>query len=280
MNAHRPFVIERVPVPAWIHNVAEIDAMARFGEDTPWGFAIPWMYQVAADPYGGLPMLQAPRRGEDFWPGALAYWSSLLHLLVYGFGWRRPDRGLKWWFDAGKPTDDLKLALLSDVWDADGQLEWFAAWLWTSASHCHFLSGVGEARRSFLVEPELVLVDPEWLERVERNIGESGAPAPYGGGWNPLHLTGHIDGPIRPSQSQERSLALGADESTAVLTLDAMCGWYSELLEVGRHFAATGQAVSAVEVRVRHVGALGKFHHSPATGLWFSGGHDLHLLGN
>ena len=271
LSTHRPFVIERVPVPAWIDNVAEIDAMARFGEDTPWGFAIPWMYQAAADPCGGLPMLQAPRRGEDFWPGALAYWSSLLHLLVYGFGWSRPDRGLKWWFDAGKPTDDLKLELLSDVWDADGQLEWFAAWLWTN-DNCNFLSRERVGTR--------VVVDPEWLERVERNIRGSGAPAPYGGGYDPLHLCGHIDGPIRPSQSQGRSLVLGADDATVVLTLDAMCGWYSELLEAGQHFAATGQAVSAVEVRVRPVGALGKFHLSPTTGLWFSGGHDLHLLGN
>ena len=91
------------------------------------------MYQALVDPAGNRPMLRAPQPGEDFWPGALGYWSSRFHLLIYGFGWSRPDRGLWWWHKADKPTDDPKLALLNEVWNADGQLDWFAAWLWTGS---------------------------------------------------------------------------------------------------------------------------------------------------
>lgn len=73
--------------------------------------------------------------------GPVAYWSALLHLLVYGLGWVRPDRGMRWWQDSGKPTTDRTLRFVARIWDADGQLDWFAAWLWSSA---------------WLLDPELV----------------------------------------------------------------------------------------------------------------------------
>ena len=78
------------------------------------------------------PMLRAPRRGDDVTHGPVAYWSSLLHLIVYGFGWVRPDRGLRWWYQNGRPLADDRLRLISQVWDADEQLNYFAAWLWTT----------------------------------------------------------------------------------------------------------------------------------------------------
>ena len=84
---------------------------------------VPAVHQALAGPQARRPMLRAPEPGDDFWPGALGYWSALLHLLVYGFGWSRPDRGLRWWYDAGRPADDPKLALLREIWDADGQLK-------------------------------------------------------------------------------------------------------------------------------------------------------------
>ena len=63
---------------------------------------------------------------------ACAYWAPLLHLLLYRLGWSRPDLGVRQWFDDGKPTDDETLALLSARWDADGQLDSFAQWLWVN----------------------------------------------------------------------------------------------------------------------------------------------------
>lgn len=97
-----------------------------------WGFAIPWTHQALANPKTRTPFVRAPEAGDNSWPIALGYWESVLHLLVYGFGWSRPDLGLQWWYDNNRPTDDTKLALLDELWYADGQLEWFAAWLWTT----------------------------------------------------------------------------------------------------------------------------------------------------
>jgi len=56
---------------------------------------------------------------------------SLLYLLVYSFGWTKPYRGLKWWLDAGRPTQDLRLDLIEQTWATDGQLNWLLAWLGT-----------------------------------------------------------------------------------------------------------------------------------------------------
>jgi hypothetical protein len=90
------------------------------------------VFKALASPFTHEPILAAPQRLEAGSP--LAYWSALLNLLIHSFGWARPDRGLRWWYDAGKPTDDPRLQLLSQVWDADRQLDWFAAWLWTTPS--------------------------------------------------------------------------------------------------------------------------------------------------
>lgn len=272
MSARRAFDLERVPVPTWLHDIDDVDAVERFGEQKEWGFAIPWTYGALADPGGGLPMLRAPQRGDDFWPGALAYWSSLLHLLVYAFGWSRPDRGLRWWYDAGKPTNDLGLALLSEVWDADGQLDWFAAWLWTTGSRSYLPRPIG------VVDEASVVVAPDWLEQVDRTIQESGTPAPYGGGYDPLHLTGHINGPMHRSKSGEATFTPAAESGPSTLALPSMEGWYSELvdLEPGRPDLTS----EGVQVVVGQVGPLGVFRRSPATGLWSSTDEVLHLAGN
>jgi hypothetical protein len=144
--------------------VSEADAHTLFGEQAEWGFAIPWEYQALADPAGGRPMLRPPRSGDDLWSGALAYWGSLLHLLVYGFGWSRPDRGLRWWYDAGKPTHDLKLALLSEVWEADGQLCWRSA----KVAFCDQRKSRSQER----VRPELVTLAAALLGGVGGGGGE------------------------------------------------------------------------------------------------------------
>src|SRR5437588_10535995 len=91
------------------------------------------MYRALASPSSQEGVLAAPTRGRDGVETALAYWTALLHLLIYGLGWARPDRGLKWWYEAGKPVEEPELGFISEVWDADGQLDWFAAWFWTTS---------------------------------------------------------------------------------------------------------------------------------------------------
>jgi hypothetical protein len=38
-----------------------------------------------------------------------------MHLIDFRLAWTRPYRGLRWWYDAGKPANDPCLALITDV---------------------------------------------------------------------------------------------------------------------------------------------------------------------
>jgi len=274
MTHDRTYLVERVPVPR-LEGVDDAVACDVFGEQAEWGFAIPWMYQALAAPRARRPMLRAPASGDDFWPGALGYWSALHHLLVYGFGWSRPDRGLRWWYDAGRPVDDPKLALLSEIWDADGQLDWFAAWLWTSRSRDYLPRSGGSP------ESQGVEVDDRWLADVEQRITNSRTPAPYGGGYDPLHLAGHIDGPLQRTREGAQLTIDPSGGRRAALTLDSMTGWYSALADRAGLLPGHEAPPSwKVEVVVRPVGLLGTYRRSRTTGLWFSGRHRHHQVGN
>ncbi len=276
MSADSAFLIERVSPPVSLDRLELIEAQNLFGEQAEWGFSIPWMSQVLAAPRSLRPMLRAPRPGDGLGPGVLAYWCSLLHLLVYGFGWSHPGRGLRWWYDAGKPVDEPKLALLSEVWDADGQLEWFAAWLWTTGACSYLLRPIGFA------DDRRVAVDADWLDGVDGRITESHTPSPYGGGSDPLHLTAHIDGPLQRRMRGRSQLRLHpSGRRTASFMVDSMTGWYRALAED----AATLPGDEAdrswdVEVVVRPVGSLGTFRRSSSTGLWYTGRHRNHVVGN
>jgi hypothetical protein len=121
MSESERFLIRRVPAPSWIGSGRHPDPERVYdtpGEQTEWGFADPWIYRALASPLTYEPMLRAPMRGDDVIHGPVAYWSSLLHLIVYGFGWVRPDRGLRWWYQNGKPLADDRLRLISQIWDA------------------------------------------------------------------------------------------------------------------------------------------------------------------
>src|SRR6478752_1546477 len=121
---HPPFDwFERITEPPWVAARHDDDALRdAVGEQLEWGYATPWVLRALASPRTHERILAAPRPGDAL-STATAYWSSLLYLLLYSMGWARPDRGLRWWYDAGKPTDDARLRLISDVWAADGQLD-------------------------------------------------------------------------------------------------------------------------------------------------------------
>ena len=225
------------------------------------------------------------RKQYNFWPGALGYWAALFHLLVYGFGWSRPDLGLKWWYDTGKPTSDPRFALIHEIWEADGQLDWFAAWLWTAHVHQYL-------DRYFIEPAPGVRPDPQWLERVERDIRASGAPNPLFGGYDSLHLSGHVHGPMQRPKTKPH-VTWPDHRGHVVLSVDSMVGWYWALLHIEEfsdysdYIVGEGEGseegsgeAKSVEVVARRVGSLGIFHRSAVTQLWYSGSHQHHLAGN
>ena len=275
------FHLYRTPVPRWL--VAEPDrhvdepAEYRFavGDEPSWGFTVPWTFRALASPSTCEPMLEAPRPGSDQF--ATAYWSALLHLLVYSFGWARPDRGLRWWYDAGKPTDDPRLQLISQVWDADGQLDWFAAWLWTTGMIRSHLTPMLTELTGYHDDGRDLDVDRRWLDRVNRDIQAAGVWAPCG--VDGLHLVYHLSNPEGPMGSPRGEPALlrsGTRKRQAILLLDSMTGWYRALAVHGSSLPDLPARSWHVDVIVRPVGWLGAFRRSRETGLWFAGRHRHH----
>src|SRR5436190_8915064 len=89
--------VRRMKTPSWARFEAahDDDACRRCGEQAEWGYAIPWTYRALASPTTREVMPAAPMTGAAI-HAATGYWSALLHLMLYSFGWIRPDRGLDW----------------------------------------------------------------------------------------------------------------------------------------------------------------------------------------
>jgi hypothetical protein len=106
---------------------------AYLGGQSEFSWGMPGVYQALAAPRSYCAVLAKPR---DDLPheASLGYWAPLHHLLLYRLGWSRPDHGLRWWYDSGKPTTDPTLALLAEVWDRDRTLDRYLAWSLTRGS--------------------------------------------------------------------------------------------------------------------------------------------------
>jgi hypothetical protein len=236
------------------------------------------MYRALASPLTYQPILRAPQRGDDDMPAATAYWGALLHLLIYSFGWARPDRGILWWRWAGEPTDDPRFQLLSQVWEADGMLDWFHTWLY--AAPLHPVLQMIEELTGYRDDEEDAPRNPDWIEDQLDVADQSGIPAPCSrGGSDPLHLSVHIAGPLQPPPGRVTLLRSRTEDRRAILTLDSMVGWYRALVEAGSTLPQLEQSSWRVDVYVRPVGYLGTYRRSRISGLWFSGPHRYHEPG-
>lgn len=274
------FCVERVPAPRSTADPTQDPSYDATGEQYEWGYAIPWMFRALASPFTNERMPAAPQQGEDTY-AATGYWASLLHLLCYSFGWARPDRGLHWWFEAGKPVDDdPRLQLLSELWDADGQLDWFAAQLASMAAVMNtfplaMLTDVTGYRDTRAGDS----FDRGWIETRRSVAAASGIPSPISGGGDPLHLSYHCSAPLEAPVGEPLLLRSGPDRRQAVLRLDTMVGWYRALAEQGGTLPELHGRSWRVDVVVRPVGWLGTYRLSRSSGLWFAGRHCFHTRG-
>lgn len=272
------FVVIRVGcpwLPDWIDpraNLAGDDGFSS-GAD-PWQYAVPWVFRALADPMRGTVVPRAPRPGGPF-AESLAYWTSLIALLRWSLGWARMDRGLRWWYDAGKPTSDPRLALVSQVWAADGQLDWLAAWLWSDASiDNQWLESV----TGYVDDRIPIGCDRSWLENQARFARASGLATPIGGGYDPLHLSVHCDTPLE-QPAVPVLLHASRSERRAVLVAESMSGWYRGLAELAVDLPDIGDRSWKIDVFVKPVGFLGTYRRSRQTQLWFAGPHSVHVRG-
>jgi len=276
------FTVEHRPIPDWATRPGgHAHDVERYGEQREWGFGLPWMYRVLASPNDGLPMLRAPQRGEPRRGGATAYWASLLHLLIYHLGWGDPAVGITRWQQAGKPTNDKYLALLREVWDRDGQLDAFVAWLWTSGIGAYFTGN--PPRAAMRAMHKALRPADDWFEEVERKRWELGAPSPFGGGEDPLHLLEHVRAPLAADKVHRWRSTLDGDVpgSEFVLTVRGLIGWYSQLLSHRRRLEQELDDPNyKIRVLVGSVGDLGTFRANRRTGRLHACSTSAHLLGN
>jgi hypothetical protein len=275
-----PLIVHRLGPEGWpVQELSsaddEMDDMRdAFGEQMEWGFAIPSIYRVLAPPSSGETLPRKPELGDPQW-FSCGYWTALLHVLIYSVGWFRPDLGLSWWYQNGKPTDDPRLRLLGEVFDADGQLDWFAAWLWGVQFgrrmdwNLNELTGWIDSRQ----EPS---VDRSWMECQYREATASGIHTPIGSGYDELHLTVHCHGPLESSWSSPSLLHTDPDQRRAVVVVDSLVGWYRSLCIAGMELPPLRDRSWHVDVFVKQTGWLGTFRRSWTTGLWFSGEHQFH----
>jgi hypothetical protein len=260
--------------------------LERLSESTPtWGGQFEWFWGVpetllAATAQAGQRTVPAAPQPGDPHPQSLGYWGALQALLLRRLGWSRPDLGLTWWYDAGKPTDDPTLKLVSDVWDADGNLDIYLAWLLRLKRS--FPVGVPQQPWATPIEDAPPLPDhwQRWLRRFETSPQSTHhAHFTLYGGWDPLHLTGKVGDHDNPDPSAY--LLTGAPSTrTAVYVTSAADSWYYDLLNRGNQLPIMGVQSWKVDVVVKPIGFIGTYRKSMKTGLWFTGRHRYHVVGN
>lgn len=280
------FVLKRLGPQAWLSELAapeeegSDDGSDTFGEQVEWGFAIPSIFRVLASPRSGEVFPRAPRKGDPLW-FSCGYWSCLLHMLMYSLGWARPDLGLWWWYQNDKPSNDPRLQLLSEIFDRDGQLDWFAAWLWTVGFNERVHLPLYEFSGWRDLEPDrTAAIDRVWVALQERGSAASDIRSPLGGGSDGLHLTMHCTGPLESGWAEPQMLySQSRSGPFAAVVLESMVGWYRHLCIAGENLCSSFDQSCWVDVFVRPTGWLGTFRRSEETGLWFSGSHRFHRPG-
>lgn len=250
--------ILRVDQPKWVSDRKRDRSYdhALLGEQSEWAYALPWMYRIISADHPGAMMPRCPGPKDSVFSGPCGYWAALWELLRFNLGWSQLARGLDWWLSAGRPVEDRKLRLLRDIWLADGQLDWFRAWLY-------------ERESSHSERPPA-----QWFDQIEANIREEGVRTnPFTGGSDPLHLQSHGEGPLKKISSDvQMSATYIGDGTEAIVLLPGLGGWYAALSERNPSVR--------VRVMVPWIGEIGLFSCSQRTGLWHSTTEDIHLAGN
>ena len=264
---------------------------ARYGEQLEWGYAVPMVHRALAAPHVPARMLRLSSST------AVPYWSSLVHLSIYSFGWSRADLGLAHWYFSGRPDTDVddRLALIDAVWVDDGRFEEILALMLRTglsgydglSHHLEEVRRIGATGTTGPLAPHtFVRREPpaDFVSGVERRVAERGDLERdiLTGGSDPLHLSAHRAGPLRRTdldRSVRERMVVDGSTGRAVLHLDGMLGWYRALAQLGSELPDRGERSWKVDVHVATVGHLGTFRRSRDTGLWFSGRHRYHLWG-
>jgi hypothetical protein len=253
----------------------ELDKL--LGGQAEWFWSVPGVFRALAAPTAGEHVAAAPNQTDPH-EQTLGYWSALHYLLLYRLGWSKPDGGLRWWYDHGKPVDDPTLALISAVWDSDGHLDEYLAWLLKGRPTFLNPENVGSAEWPHQPVP-LSETWRRWAAEAKRAEDIHSSLQSFGGGLDPMHLTGHSGESGRPDSSASLTITSRAERQALFLTT-TMDAWYFDLAERAKSLPNVGNLSWRVDVLVKPVGFLGTYRKSRDTGLWFAGQHRYHTPGN
>jgi len=258
------------------------DVPGTYPGSLDWDWAVAWPFAALAWPRSRVRMPALPARAADISSEVLGYWNSLAYLLTFSFGWTRHDRGLRWWYDAGKPTDDPRFALLDEVWERDESLARYAEFAWDRPNHVPpYL--ITSSNPSYL-PPEKDDMDAEWTTRYrEIAVGNPGKWGPQSTGYpHGLHLEmgTHLDGGDPGDDTGIKHFYEPDAPKDVTLILPGFRGWYQELMTVGDKLDVLQAPGARVKLFTRSNGFLGEYRRSWETGLWFAGQHRHHSVGN
>lgn len=242
------------------------------GEQLEWGRWLPTVWRAVGDPSAALAVpLRAPvELGE-----ATAWWTPMMHLMLYSLGWPSPAVGLERWDQLGRPLEDRRLALIEAVWGRhlDAMLH-----------HLWFGGGNYEQLGTSLGLRQVHRPDPPAGMASRPTAASITTANPADGGWDPLHLSIHCWGPVEEDADAGAELVVGdlgvAGPPRATLRCSSAHGWYRALHEQGATLPANlpGQTWR-VDVVIDPVGHVGTFRRSWQSGRWFAGQHRWHALG-
>lgn len=251
---------------------------ALVGDTDPWNRHLATAWRACAEPgLGDYP--DRPRRDDDgewsHFEARIAFYAPLLHLLMFGLGWSRPATGLARWIKQGRPVDEPVLAVVDRWWGPE--VDSFVAWL-AGAPHAR-----GHLREALtgLPSPDEGRPSPELAAYDDLRASEEWL-ATWGGGWDPMHLSGHFNAPLADSQSAARVSNVATDGSAiprAVIITPTYVGWYAALRAYPEPTRRDGHDLR-IDVVCPTLGWLGQYRRSAATGLWFRGTHETHMIGN
>lgn len=262
------------PPQAWDDQSAS--AAARGNDDGPWSHWLPYAWQVVADADGSHPVPTWAAHEFSADPPTLAYWGPLLHLCMFGLGWPQPIQGLARWLEGGRDNSDARLDLINRWWG--DHIEDFVTW-GVNQGQGH---RVGAVVAGTLRTPEPSIsghwAHTRYVISLLSRLDEPPWRSSWGGGSDPLHLTGHATSPIEDCAGT--AYLFVTKPRYAVLLVSEYRGWYRALHELAAQLPhLPGEQSWRLTVVCQPVGVLGTYRRSRETGRWFAGRHRWHQLG-
>ncbi len=246
-----------------------------FGDEYNWTSLLPLAWAAVAGPSSRV---KPPKLGGEQEIFRLAsWWNTPLHLLGYGLGWTHIGKGLTNWREEGYSVENDILRFVFNTYGPS--IEALEYWLNSSdgAYEIHqtlFEVGGGKVTsRDFTPSAQTFRrQQDDFIASLSsgprHRLGESFIT---GGGYDPLHLTGHFLGALGIWQEGGRPTtpaAISESGDFELLRLETYRGW---MISLAARFQVSGWLENTnprkvIQVEISGLGVLGTFAYCEQTG--------------